>query len=188
MDSSLTLSEADQVAATNTEGKLCPWPKVTSILTAIAQGLDVLPSEIHLKIFDILRDDPETSACLGLTCQKLYPLFFARHKKANLYRICNMCGDPLAWHAKGCRGCTNTGEDWKPLYKLLEDWTPPVLKFADVANKFVGPEWVARMRKHCKGADGSRPLCGESQLMLGKGWLVCMSCSVEMARRYTVHG
>lgn len=87
-------------------------------------ALHCLPGELHLKIFDLLDDDPETSACLGLTCKKLYPIFVALLLKPKLLReFCIKCEErrhpgacDLDFHRSG----------WKTLKELLIDWNPQI--------------------------------------------------------------
>lgn len=125
-------------------------------MTDVGPPLCELPPEIHLKIFDLLQDDPEASACLGLTCRKFYPLFAARHLKTKLVRKCEKCGlkmdgprpvhpklDALAAKLALLRGTTSDPcnvdghqEGWKTLSQLLVNWKPIGLVFVPHVNKF----------------------------------------------------
>jgi hypothetical protein len=92
------------------------------------------PPEIQLLIFDVLqaKDDPTTSACLGLTCKRFYPLFRARFTKAPLEKSC--CKGSLRgvdhrgkwYYGSVCAECTNGRND---LYELLRDWMPRDLAY-----------------------------------------------------------
>jgi hypothetical protein len=55
-------------------------------------NITTLPPELHLKIFDIIDEDESGSemlACLGLTYKTFYPLYFDRHPKTKLRRLCD---------------------------------------------------------------------------------------------------
>lgn len=82
-----------------------------------------LHDEIYLTLFDTLEklEFPNTTACLGLTCKKFYPIF-----KAYLPKNVSLLNEyPSA---------IETGEE--PLYALLKDWVPSGLFYAHFKNKF----------------------------------------------------
>lgn len=105
-------------------------------------GLTTLPAELHLKIFDSLA--PEASVCLGLTCKKLYPLFFARQAKTHLRRLCDTCGRPIencgVYGPAGRQSldkCPPQDGSQKALFDLLRDWKPKNLAYSFVDKTFV---------------------------------------------------
>jgi hypothetical protein len=74
-----------------------------------------LPPELHLSIFDNL--DPVSSACLGLTSKKFYPMHRSAHRKVGLYQ----------------------GAE-QPLHVLLKDWTPSDLVLDWESERLVSRE------------------------------------------------
>lgn len=107
----------------------CPETEPTNTLPEPLH-ITTLPAETHLRIFDFLS--PESSACLGLTCKKFYPLFFARDAKTPLRRLCDECG----WNITFCRWtlefttipgsskCRNSDGAMWTLGELLRGWIP----------------------------------------------------------------
>lgn len=88
-------------------------PQANSNLTA-------LPSELHLKIFDELDDDPATAALLGITCKAFYPIYRPCHQQVLLR--------PKIIHSTGPWG-DNLEETYRRnnqclLYTLLSNWMP----------------------------------------------------------------
>jgi hypothetical protein len=77
--------------------------------------LTTLPPELHLSIFDNL--DPVSSACLGLTTKKFYPLHRSAHRKVGLYQ----------------------GAE-QPLHELLKNWKPKDLVLDWESEKLVSRE------------------------------------------------
>jgi hypothetical protein len=122
----------------------------------LLDSLTALLAELHLKIFDLLEDDPEASACLGLICKTFYPLFTARHLKIKLIRQYDTCGKNLDGPPSLPEGfsdgtlellsqwirrttCDSEGhkEGWRSLCHLLKDWKPISLIYIPYPNKFV---------------------------------------------------
>jgi hypothetical protein len=77
-----------------------------------------LPPEIHLSIFDNL--DPASSACLGLTNKRFYPMHRSAHPRVGLYE----------------------GTE-QPLWVSLKDWTPPDLVLDWESERLVSRERYA---------------------------------------------
>ncbi|RFU25442.1 hypothetical protein B7463_g10896, partial [Scytalidium lignicola] len=71
--------------------------------------LNDLPPELKLNIIETL--DPVSSACLGLSSRKLYPLHRSVHKKVGLYEQSQESKVPLAFKLR----------DWMPNDYVL-DW------------------------------------------------------------------
>jgi hypothetical protein len=134
--------------------------------------LTTLPSEIHLKVFDYLNDDPEASTCLGLTCRKLSPLF-ARHAKAKLYRICEGCKRLLGIFGgerlnPRCYSCEDLDSVRSKLYGLLRDWMGPKLQFSVYCTKYLTPQRALEVQREIYGAakfGDDEQLCCEKSLL-----------------------
>jgi hypothetical protein len=84
-----------------------------------------LPAELHLKLFDELDRDPPTAACLGITCNKFYPLFRARHRKVLLRPTIYNDGSFEAWNYTA----DFNNEKKRLYYRLLLNWMPRNLVF-----------------------------------------------------------
>jgi hypothetical protein len=64
-------------------------PRADTTVTMTAT-LSTLPSELHVQIFELL--DPDTSACLGLTCTKLYGIHEEVQRRLNKNLLCERLG------------------------------------------------------------------------------------------------
>lgn len=107
--------------------------------------LTTLPAEIHLNIFDYLN--PETAACLGLTCKKFCPLFFARHAKTPLLHDCRNCGLRSASPYKQAWVLYDYSQHVS-LVLMLREWVPTNLVFdKNYTKKFVRPERLPEIRE-----------------------------------------
>jgi hypothetical protein len=125
--------------------------------------LTLLPSELLLKIFSHL--DPGSSACLGLTCKRLYLLHRSLHGSVRLETRCHTALSP----APGPK-----------LYEMLEEWYGPGFEMcwcghSRVKTARVGPFYFPfYLRKdvgegwgeHC--ADFSRSSAGWSLKRAGR--------------------
>jgi hypothetical protein len=157
-------------------------------------GLTTLPSELHLKIFDLFDDEPETSTCLGLTCKKLYPLFIARHPKPKLFRMCPKC-ESLKRKAfvdkdsknlyTNCESCKNIDTSGSQLFVLLEEWMTPKWVFSAYQTTFLtSRKAVAIQRGICDNfAIAGESACSAWGLMKFEGY-GCSSCTVNLENKF----
>lgn len=88
--------------------------------------LETIPNEVLLLLFETLK--PTSSACLGLTCRKLYPIHRALHgtvsvKSKVLYR-------------------PYVSRDYIYLYDLLDEWVDPTLTYFKPFGKFATKEQI----------------------------------------------
>lgn len=153
-----------------------------------------LPSELHLNKFEFLDDDPETSTCLGLTCKQLYPLFFARHARPSLFRMCPECkaSRQLAFAQKNlngihknCNSCKDNDTTKVKLFSLLENWIGRDWHFSPYPTKFLPPKKARLMeRKMCRGLQGNGDdPCSARDLMCFEGY-GCNSCTAYLENKF----
>lgn len=86
----------------------------THRLCFIVPSLVSIPRDIHIVIFEFLRDDPVTSVCLGLTCNALY----SAHQRINKEKPI-----PLSE-----RLTYDGGRSYVTLSALLSIWAPFTLR------------------------------------------------------------
>ncbi|TVY85837.1 hypothetical protein LAWI1_G008309 [Lachnellula willkommii] len=84
---------------------------------SIVPTLQTLPPELHLKIFDYLRD--VNSACLGLTCKQFYGIHWELHGKVSLEAKTHFRHRAFTLHA------------------ALKDWMPGELEYYGPEEKFL---------------------------------------------------
>ena len=86
-----------------------------------------LPTDIHFKIFELLRNDPVVSTCLGLTCKTLYRIHRTFHGKVPLTEI--------------TAGFTPYAYNDRLLSTHLKDWIPAELVYDNrFTHKFITKE------------------------------------------------
>ncbi|KAH8674675.1 hypothetical protein BGZ60DRAFT_526632 [Tricladium varicosporioides] len=147
-----------------------------------------LPAEIHLKILDLLDSDSTSSACLGITCKKFYPMFLSRHLRAPLtaYADCKpTC--PLKPHKVTGHGfLPGTHCKSKPLFILLLDFMPSHLTYSAYAKKYTTLEHERELKDELRRKRKKMPVYMHLSCywdLLFQEQTVCMIKGFENERR-----
>ena len=99
-------------------------------------GLEKLPTELHLEIFQYL--DKIDSCCLGLASPKTYPTYLAIHGTKMALNTRRIGPNPLesAWEVGGKQICKQCGCHRCELHQHIRSWMPRDLEYCAFKQNF----------------------------------------------------